>query len=297
MIFKCFDLETTGIDVATCEVVQAAVVKAESLGAGVDLAGATSHESLFYAKSIPAGATAVHGITADRVAESPPFYAVVRAFVRALTAEDTVTVTFNGCGYDIPIVARYAAPREFPGTDRMDEIPTQSQVDLIARDLEALLCTRHVDVMRLWARARAEQRPVSWHDSDPHLLVHAGCFGGSLMGAHAYWFGETFDGAHDAAADCYATLRVFDAMLRTEFVDVETAIQWSNEPLPGDVDFAGKFKWEGDQVVLTIGKQAGTPIEEVDIGFLRWMLSKDFHRDTKAIVRGFLAGTYPVRKT
>ncbi len=300
MNFKCFDLETTGVDVATCEVVQAAVVEATA----TNLADAVSRSMLFYAATIPAGATAVHGITSEMVAGCKPFGAFVRSFVAALTEPDVVLVTFNGCGYDIPIIARVAAQH-----NAVHAIPDDIGSPLLpASAIETRLRARHIDVMRLWWRTKQTkllapwQGPLSVSDgiddrcpgSWPSLT--ADMFAGSLTAAHGFYHGEGFESAHRADIDCLATLRVLHEMLVSGFVTVDTAIKWSNEPLPGDVDFAGKFKWEGDRCVITIGKQAGTPIEDVERGFLQWMLGKDFPADTKDIVRRFLAGEYPVRK-
>lgn len=303
MKFKCFDLETTGVDVATCEVVQAAVVEAvlrtshlhpqEYRTHVIDLANAVSRSMLFYAANIPAGATAVHGITSEMVADCKPFGAVVRSFVAALTEPDVVIVTFNGCAYDIPIIARYAW--------QAGGIALPKRELLSSEMIEAVLRTRHIDVMRLWWRVRQQSASPPWEDGvveaagfKPRLT--SDMFAGSLTAAHGFYTGEGFDDAHDAGVDCLAALRVLHEMLVTGFVTVDSAIKWSNEPLPGDVDFAGKFKWEGDRAVITIGKQAGTPIEDVERGFLQWMLGKDFPADTKDIVRRFLAGEYPVRK-
>jgi DNA polymerase III epsilon subunit-like protein len=311
MIFKCFDLETTSTDVATCEVVQAAIVEAprwsnsadDPDGIGLVPTAVSARSMLFFAATIPAGAQAVHGITPEKVADAPPFIRAVRSFVAMLTEPDVVSVSFNGCGYDLPIVARYMSLLQGAALGRST-----------AAEVEQSLRARHIDVMRLWQRARAQRREPTWRvggqslsDLDyggaiistlerPALNLHAECFSGTLTAAHAFWLGEVFDSAHDATADCMATLRVLDAMLREGFVDVETAVRWSNEPMPGDVDFAGKLKWQGDTCVMAFGKHNGTPIEHVDGGFLQWMLRNDFPEETKQIVRRFMAGEYPQRK-
>ena len=84
IIFRCFDLETTGVDVETCEVVQAAVVLAPELPphqqiaglkpclAGVYVNGAESHSQIFAARDVPPESTAVHRIT-DRDPERFPY--------------------------------------------------------------------------------------------------------------------------------------------------------------------------------------------------------------------------------
>jgi len=238
----------------------------------------------------------VHGITAEMVADCKPFGAVVRSFVQALTEPDVVIVTFNGCSYDIPIIARHAATRELPsgglGTSGHNA-PTLAQWDAVQRDIEQALRARHIDVMRLWWRARQASLPMP---NSGMLLLTSNMFAGSLTAAHGFYTGEGFDDAHNAEVDCCSALRVLHEMLCSGFVTVDTAIKWSNEPLPGDVDFAGKFKWEGDRAVITFGTHSGTSIEAVDRSYLQWMLSKDFPADTKDIVRRFLAGEYPVRK-
>lgn len=323
--FRCFDLETTSVDVETCEVVQAAVVSAplypgdyspgpadfsefaaaQSLPPErLDFGRLESHSQLFAARDVPPESTAVHRIT-DRSperfafpvtvipADAPTFATCVQSMVSALTGSDVVSVSFNGCGYDIPIIARFdAAAWPRPGG---------------AQDAAARLRVRHIDVMRLWLRARTACLLASWQGplsvSDGIGDRPSGCwpsltadmFAGSLTAAHGFWLGEGFGDAHDAGVDCRATLAVLDAMLRAGFVDVETAIRWSNEPLPGDVDFDGKFKWQGDQAVIGFGKHAGTPLERLPASYLRWMLESDFPASTKHVVRRYLAGEYPAR--
>jgi len=297
MRLAAFDLETTGVDVDTCEVVQAAAVFADVTEAGrVDFQSVEAHVATFYADNIPRAATEVHGISAEDVADSPRFERASLSLFNSLTGNGVVAVSFNGCGYDIPIVARFAHPHELRGEYK--EMPTFAQYKIIERDMELHLRSRHIDVMRLWMRVRATKRVAPWEEDYP-LALTSDMFAGSLIAAHGFYHGDGFGGAHDAGADCRATLAVLDAMLDAGDVpDIETAIKWSNQPLPGFVDFGGKFKWDGDQAVITIGKQAGTPVEHVDRGFLKWMLKpdKDFDEDTKAIVRLVLGGGYPERK-
>jgi hypothetical protein len=293
MKFIAFDLETTGVDVETAEVVQAAAVEASLRLTmhGPSLAIGEATTQLFHVASIPEGATAVHGIRAEDVIGMPPFVACVDSFTRSLTAPDVVTVSFNGTGYDIPIIARYV-----------------SQFGISRSEWESRLRAQHIDVMRLWWRVKQSTACAPWQDQVCHMLacradndqwphLTADMFAGSLTAAHGFYTGRGFGGAHDAGNDCRATLAVLGEMLvHVDGLTVDKAIQWSNEPLPGDVDFAGKFKWQGDRCVITIGKQAGTPIEHVDRGFLQWMLGKDFLADTKAIASTYLkTGAYPRR--
>jgi DNA polymerase III epsilon subunit-like protein len=299
MHFRCFDLETTGTDVATCEVVQAAVVDAPmSTVGGVFLDAAETHEMFFRVSEIPRAASQVHGIVLiddgsfDRPVtvvpeDAPAFGSIAESFAASLVADDVVVVTYNGCGFDLPVVARYVA-----------QALGQPAASILQR-----LQARHIDVMRVWARARAVQQRAPWKTSEGscayaghELMLTADMFAGILTAAHGFWLGEGFGDAHNASADCTATLRVLDAMLTSGFVDVETAVRWSAEPLPGDVDFDGVFKWDGDQAVLSIGKHKGTPLEDVPASYLRWMVSADFSAATKTIVLDFTTrNIYPQR--
>lgn len=278
MKFIAFDLETTGVDVETAEVVQATVVEASlSLTMhGYHLEIGETTTQLFFVASIPEGATAVHGIRAEDVADKPPFVHAVRSLVKGLTAPDVVAVSFNGCAYDIPIIARHL---HATGTYAVSVVLGSAVSPTLSREMiERQLRASHIDVMRLWWRVKQSAGLAPWCDDEAHRYMSyaprltADMFAGSLVAAHGFFKGEGFGGAHDAGNDCRATLAVLGEMLmHVEGLTVDKAIQWSNEPLPGDVDFAGKFKWQGDRCVITIGKQAGTPIEQVEIGFLRWM--------------------------
>lgn len=258
--WSTFDLETTSTSPKKAKVVQAALVSIDSEG------NDRAYSKLFHATHIPPGAAAVHGIDVEQLAECPPFEHYVESIITALEQAEHV-VTYNGTMYDLLVLDAYA--------QRVD--PTGG----LRRRLTALRA-KHVDVFRAWKRKQA---------ADPL----AACYSGSLSGAHAFYFGETFDGAHDAANDCRATQRVLDRMLQSH--DVETLVRWSSLPLPGCADMDGKLKWAGDTLTLTIGEHSGEDVAKVDRGFLQWMLrpDKDFAPDTCAIIRQVLAGDYPVR--
>ena len=293
MIFRSFDLETTSVDVETCVVVQAAIVDAVASADHFPGDQRTTHSQLFAARDVPIASTRVHRIT-DRnperfdfpvrliPADAPAFGECVQSMVAALAKPDVVSVSFNGMGYDIPILVRYC------------EINREALASVALR-------RRHIDVMRLWARARSMALPMPWECGSQYgsggcsLSLTADMFAGGLTPAHGFWLGRGFDSAHDASVDCHATLDVLREMLVSGFVDVDTAIKWSNEPLPGDVDFDGKFKWNDDQVVISFGKHSGTPIEDLPASYLSWMLTSDFPTSTKALIRGYLQGAYPAR--
>ena len=264
MIIGAFDFETTTVDVPTTDVVQVAFVSH-------NVEPSDEHElraakTLCYVPSIPIGATAIHGIKAEDVADRKPFVDQVAALCKMLARCAYVT-TFNGLGFDVPILERFAA---LAGVDA------------------SFVRARHIDCYRLWKRVQSDD-PI------------AACHSGGLAGAHWWATAQTIDGAHDALNDCRATLRVRAHLQRQaqgDFVDAcREMVRLSALPLPGYADVGEKFKWVGDVLTVAFGRQyAGVDVAEVDAGFFKWMLDGDFSDDTKRIARSLLAGVYPARR-
>ena len=48
---------------------------------------------------------------------------------------------------------------------------------------------------------------------------------------------------------------------------------------PDDYEFEGKAHWEGHHLILDFGPYAGESLDSIDVGFLRWMMDKDFPED------------------
>jgi exodeoxyribonuclease X len=74
------------------------------------------------------------------------------------------------------------------------------------------------------------------------------------------------DQAHRALPDAYVTAHLLRDMLN-DGATVEQLIEWSGQPAL--------------QVRCQIGKFRGTPWREVDEGFMRWVLDRDFDEDVK----------------
>ena len=83
---------------------------------------------------------------------------------------------------------------------------------------------------------------------------------------------ETAAGAHRAGPDAYVTALLLLDLL--EHVSLDQLIDWSSKPalLPR----------------CYIGKERGKPWSEVDSGFMRWVLDKDFDEDVKFTCRHWL---------
>ena len=72
----CFDLETTGTDIGEDRIVQIAVIRVEPDGAEQSFVSLVNP-----GRSIPAAASAVHGIQDDDVREAPSFAALWPQFI------------------------------------------------------------------------------------------------------------------------------------------------------------------------------------------------------------------------
>ena len=102
-----FDLETTGIDVETSRIVSAHVGVIDPTGASIELTEWLADPGV----EIPEQASAVHGITTERVrAEGRPAAEVVAEIVAALRAllERGVPVTIYNAPYDLTLLNREA---------------------------------------------------------------------------------------------------------------------------------------------------------------------------------------------
>ena len=124
----------------------------------------------------------------------------------------------------------------------------------------------------------------------------------TLTAAYRFFCGKDLDDAHSAAADTKATWEVLLGQLarHPELPRNVTALAEFSEMIdPDGVDRTRRFKWQGDEVVVNFGKNAGRPLKEIaeqDPGFLRWIIRSDFPGDVKQVAADALAGKFPVRK-
>jgi len=101
--YVTLDLETTDIDIATCEIVEIGAARVRD-GAVVE----RFHTLVKPVGPVSAGAAAVHGYGDAELAAAPPFAAVWPA-LREFLGADTV-VAHNGLKFDLPVLRRMAAP-------------------------------------------------------------------------------------------------------------------------------------------------------------------------------------------
>ncbi|MDP6419498.1 MAG: UvrD-helicase domain-containing protein, partial [Candidatus Krumholzibacteria bacterium] len=121
--FVVFDLETTGLDTKTCEIIEIAGIRYE------DGREVGRFESLVKCKSpVPPASTKIHGITDEMLLDAPALKEALRDFSRFAGERDLIA--HNGSSYDFPIYQRTLAEC---GLER----PRQSLFDtvILARSL------------------------------------------------------------------------------------------------------------------------------------------------------------------
>lgn len=107
----------------------------------------------------------------------------------------------------------------------------------------------------------------------------------TLTAALKFYCDKDIENAHSAEADILATVEVFEAQLEryddlpTDMNELQKFCNYGKEIL----DLSGKFTTDSDgDVVFNFGSKKGVKAKD-DIGYVQWMISKDFPMDTNNI--------------
>jgi DNA polymerase-3 subunit epsilon len=168
-----FDLETTGVDVESCRIVTAHVGVIDARGHAIESTAWLADPGV----EIPAGASAVHGITTEVAREQGrPAVEVVREIVEALREliARGIPITIYNAPYDLTLLNREAV--------RHDIEPLHNPFPVI----DPLVIDKFVDKYRKGKRT---------------------------LTAAAEHYGVDLDDAHDAGADAVAAGRVAQALV------------------------------------------------------------------------------------
>lgn len=110
-----------------------------------------------------------------------------------------------------------------------------------------------------------------------------------LSALYAFYCGKQLDGAHEAAADLGPPIEIFLRQLKCysdlPAMSVEQLAEYCARRRPEYVDRAGKFVRRGGRVMVAFGQRMGEYLEDVDTGFLTWILGRDFEEETKQVCR------------
>jgi DNA polymerase-3 subunit epsilon len=119
----------------------------------------------------------------------------------------------------------------------------------------------------------------------------------TLAAAVLRFTGQEMTGtAHEAGTDVAGALEALVGQC-LEWRDLPKEITalaaFCNQKPAHWIDPAGRFKWVNGVAVVDFSDHRGTPLAQVDPGFLRWMLTKDFPEPTKQIASDALDGIIP----
>lgn len=104
--------------------------------------------------------------------------------------------------------------------------------------------------------------------------------------------------AHDAGNDVRYTTDVLCGQLK-EFSELPRTVAELSEfcfKKKDGIDKQGKFIWIDDKPCINFGKHRGTPIQNVDKGYLIWMINTPNFPDDAVLIAGdALKGIYPTK--
>lgn len=257
-----FDIESTGLNIATDAIVELSCVKVLPTDGG-------ANETIIKTwrlcpwdyennrqKPMDPGAQKVHGISDDDVKDCPKFMDVVAEVGQFIADADLAG--FNSAKFDLPMLAE-----EF---ERVRKYCHKNfKMDLHDKKM--------VDVQNIF------------HQREPR----------NLKAAHIFYCGCDFEGAHGAEADTIATYEVLKGQLDRYPYDKETSpdglqndIDWLAQYSTGArkvVDYAGRIALSADDVpVVNFGKHKGKCMRQVwneDPSYYDWIDKGEFTLDTK----------------
>lgn len=249
------DLETTGVDPKTSGIVE--------LGLEIFVPGKPVKEYRTLVNPlmpIPAGATAIHHITNEMVADAPTFMQLSDNLLKGLGDCDLA-------GYNVWFDIRQMA-EEFKRAGK-------------PWDYEGC---RVIDGFRIWQLA--EGRTLS-HAFERWIR-------GSRDVSDQMIEDELgVEGAHTALWDVKMSTRIIAAQLKacqTLPRDVQRLhdLQW-----PDRYDADGKLRWKDKELCFSFGEHRDKPLRTVPDRYLSWVISKDFSDKVKDTCRAALKRNYP----
>ena len=247
-----FDIESTGLNIASDSIIELCFVKI--MPGGEQRVKTWRVKPWDYElrrqRAINPSAQAVHGISAEDLADCPTFYQITDEVVEWLTDADLAG--FNSAKFDLPMLAE-EIERVCKYTDKRPEI-----------NLHAM---KMVDVQNIF------------HMMEPR----------TLKAAYMFYCGADLENAHAAEADTMATYEVLKGQLDRYAGDpriennVDKLAKFSTKQKT--VDYAGRLVMgDNDEPVISFGKHKGKTAREVYLSepsYFSWIEQGDFTLDTK----------------
>lgn len=151
-----------------------------------------------------------------------------------------------------------------------------------------------LDLPILWAEF--DRCEIKWEPLKCNLLDAGTLFKKreerTLSAAVQFYLGRQHDSAHSAGGDALATAEVLiEQVMRYKLANLPIEKIEPETLYDRPMDVAGKIVLKDGVPTYAFGfKQRGNPVAS-DIGFAEWMLSKDFHPDTKRVVNEIINQT------
>lgn len=245
-----FDIESTGLNIATDSIIELSFVKVFPDGEERiktwrilpwDYAGRCQ-------RPITPSASAVNGIKDEDLKGCPRFFEVVDEVVEWIADSDLAG--FNSAKFDLPMLAEEIERIRF-------HMGKDIQVNLHEKKM--------VDVQTIY------------HFKEPRNLRAAYRF---------YCGGDDFENAHTAEADTLATYRVLQGQLDM-YDDLKNDVESLSSigGRPRTVDYAGRLIYnDAKEAVVSFGKHKGRTAREVymsEPSYFSWIMNGEFTLDTK----------------
>ena len=244
-----FDIESTGLNIASDSIIELCFVKV--FPDGEQRVKTWRVKPWDYERNIQRpitpSAQAVHGISAEDLADCPTFFQIVDEVIGWLAGSDLAG--FNSAKFDLPMLAEeIERVRRHKGTD--------IDIDLHKKKM--------VDVQTIF------------HKMEPR----------NLKAAYRFYCGKELENAHAAEADTLATYEVLKGQLdKYPELKNETTFLANFSTMQKHVDYAGRLIYgEHDEPVISFGKHKGKTAREVyfsEPSYFAWIDNGDFTLDTK----------------
>ena len=244
-----FDIESTGLNIASDSIIELCFVKV--FPDGEQRVKTWRVKPWDYERNcqrpINPSVQAVHGISAEDLADCPTFYQIMDEVMEWLSGSDLAG--FNSAKFDLPMLAE-----EIERVRRFMKVETD--IDLHQKKM--------VDVQTIF------------HKMEPR----------NLKAAYRFYCGQELENAHAAEADTLATYEVLKGQLdRYPELKNDTTFLANFSTMQRHVDYAGRLVFgENDEPVVSFGKHKGKTAREVyftEPSYFAWIDNGDFTLDTK----------------
>lgn len=116
----------------------------------------------------------------------------------------------------------------------------------------------------------------------------------SLSALYKKHTGKDLVGAHSALVDVDASIEVMVQQLTKYATALPRNLRSLHElQWPGWIDAEGKFRFKGNEPVITFGKHNGTPMRQVPRSYWTWIAGNDFSPEIKRIAEEAAKGNFP----